>query len=153
MGAVSPQAKAKSQVAKAAYAKTPQGKFSRQKAQAKARGVEFSLTFEQWWKLWADSGRYAEMGRGLECWCMGRKGDSGPYAEGNVEIISVKQNLLEQMLNGKHTTNHLTNQMIKQIISLRDQGLTQDLIAEKVGVGQPYVSRVLSGKRGSLLME
>jgi hypothetical protein len=53
---------------------------------ATKRGVEFLLTFDEWWQIWKDSGKWTERGAGTDKYCMSRYGDEGPYAVGNVFI-------------------------------------------------------------------
>lgn len=74
------------------YQKTPKGKFIRQKANAVRRGINWELSFEDWWKIWEDSGKWEERGKGSNNYVMSRKMDSGGYSVGNVEIISCRKN-------------------------------------------------------------
>lgn len=67
--------------------------YKKQKSGAKARGIGFDMTFEQWWDFWRES--YHLRGQADEQLCMGRIGDVGPYALGNVQIITNKQNELD----------------------------------------------------------
>ena len=69
--------------------------FYSQRHSAGIRGIEFLLTFEEWLKIWADSGHLRERGRGLGKYCMARYGDIGPYAVGNVKIILFGENTSE----------------------------------------------------------
>ncbi|MGB9114670.1 hypothetical protein [Bradyrhizobium sp.] len=69
--------------------------YQRQRYSAKQRDVEFFLSFEQWCKLWEDSGVYHLRGRGG--FLMGRINDEGPYAVDNVEIISHRENFCQAM--------------------------------------------------------
>lgn len=62
-----------------------------QRCNAWARGIEWSITLPEWWKVWQDSGRWAERGRG-QGYCMARHLDEGPYAAGNVYICTCGQN-------------------------------------------------------------
>lgn len=64
-----------------------------QKSNARTRGVEFALTFDEWKELWIASGKWGERGRGSEKYCMCRTGDTGPYAVGNVYIDTNHKNL------------------------------------------------------------
>ena len=53
-----------------------------QKSNAKRRGIEFHLTFEQWMEFWGDD--LARRGPGRYELGMQRPCDSGPYAVGNI---------------------------------------------------------------------
>lgn len=66
--------------------------YGRQRQSARHRGIGWELTFEQWWQIWQDSGRYAERGPKCNQFVMARKWDRGPYAIGNVEIQTAQQN-------------------------------------------------------------
>ena len=67
-------------------------RFCEQKACAKRRGIPWLLPYWQWLQIWQDSGHLDERGRFKDCWVMGRNGDAGPYAEGNVKIIRAETN-------------------------------------------------------------
>jgi hypothetical protein len=73
--------------------------FQCQRIQAKARGVPFLLTFEEWWAIWQESGRWAEKGTRKDQYCMARTGDKGPYSVGNVRICTMAENRIEQAAN------------------------------------------------------
>jgi hypothetical protein len=64
--------------------------FAVQRSGAASRGIGWELTFEQWWQIWQESGRYHERG----VYVMARNWDVGPYAVGNVEIQTQSQNVL-----------------------------------------------------------
>lgn len=74
---------------------TPLRRFKYQRIHARQRGVEWLLTFEQWFAIWTESGHWHERGRTRGCYVMGRHGDVGPYAVGNVSIITTEQNVRE----------------------------------------------------------
>ena len=65
---------------------TPLGKFMQQRRQAKQREVAWELTYEEWWAIWQESGKWEQRGRKAGCFAMCRKGDVGPYRAGNVFI-------------------------------------------------------------------
>jgi hypothetical protein len=67
--------------------------FSDHKRRAGCYGIEFVLTFEKWWQIWESSGRWGERGNRRAQYCMARFNDKGPYAAGNVEIITNQENL------------------------------------------------------------
>jgi len=61
--------------------------FNQQKSNAKRRGIAWQLTFEEWSKIWIDSGKWELRGRNSGQYHMSRPGDQGPYAVDNVRII------------------------------------------------------------------
>lgn len=78
------------------YRSTPKGIYNKQKCNAHERGVEFLLTFDQWWDIWAKSGHWAQRGNRKGRYCMCRHGDEGPYAKGNVYIGTWSANTAER---------------------------------------------------------
>jgi hypothetical protein len=70
--------------------------FTRQKQNAKNRGIEWGLTFSQWWDLWESSGKWDLRGKYKGGYVMGRHGDEGPYAVGNVVICTHRENVMER---------------------------------------------------------
>jgi hypothetical protein len=70
-------------------------KYTTQKSNATRRGVEFLLSFEEWCKIWEDSGKYEQRGRGKDNYCMCRFGDIGPYSVDNVYIDTNSNNISE----------------------------------------------------------
>ena len=75
----------------------PLRKFESQRKAAKNRGVEWGLTFKQWWNIWQESGHWHERGRG-KGYCMARHGDTGGYTEDNVYICTIGQNFSDSYL-------------------------------------------------------
>jgi hypothetical protein len=72
-------------------------KFLKQRSNARSRGVPFNLTFQQWWDIWEESGKYKDRGRGRRGFVMHRINDRRPYEVGNAEIISAVDNFRETM--------------------------------------------------------
>ena len=70
-------------------------KFQNHKDNSKQRNAQFLLTFDEWFKIWIDSGFIAQRGRGSGKYCMARFGDKGDYVLGNVKIISYEENEAE----------------------------------------------------------
>jgi hypothetical protein len=54
---------------------------------AKRRGIDFLLSYEEWFQIWQESGHLHERGYRKGQYCMARFGDVGPYVVGNVHII------------------------------------------------------------------
>jgi hypothetical protein len=69
-----------------------QNRFYQHKINAERRGVEFKFTFDEWVKMWEDSGKWDERGWGSEKYCMARHNDTGPYSIDNVSIQTNKEN-------------------------------------------------------------
>lgn len=69
--------------------------FQFQKDRAKARGIKWDMTFDQWFKIWTESGHLHERGCRKGQYVMARFGDKGPYAIGNVKICTVEENRKE----------------------------------------------------------
>jgi hypothetical protein len=78
------------------YDQSPRGRFKQQKRNAKLRGIEWNLTYDQWCKLWADSSKWDQRGNWAEGYVMMRPGDTGPYAVGNVVIGRHIDNVTER---------------------------------------------------------
>lgn len=71
--------------------------YMNQKRYAEYRGIEWRMTFPEWWKVWQDSGHWEQRGRG-QGYCMGRYGDTGPYSPDNVYICTIGQNFSDSYL-------------------------------------------------------
>jgi hypothetical protein len=54
-------------------------KYRAHKSGAEKRGIEFRLTFEEWFFIWLTSGHLHERGKGKNKYCMARNGDKGAY--------------------------------------------------------------------------
>ena len=74
---------------------TPRGQFSIQKRKAKQRKIEWQLSFDDWWNIWQQSGKWEERGDSRGKYCMSRQGDTGPYSVENVYINLFESNTKE----------------------------------------------------------
>lgn len=77
------------------FCQTPIGAFRTQKSNARRRGIEWNLSFCEWWKIWQESGKWPERGLSKGGYVMARFGDVGPYSVGNVEFILATDNMLQ----------------------------------------------------------
>ncbi len=66
------------------------------KSNARKKGVQFKLSFEQWLRIWVESGHLEERGRHRGQYVMGRFGDKGAYEIGNVKILPHIENIKER---------------------------------------------------------
>lgn len=71
---------------------SPKRPYDMHRRNAHNRGIEFNLSFYEWFSIWEESGNWELRGRGLGMYCMSRKGDLGAYETGNVEIILFEDN-------------------------------------------------------------
>lgn len=71
-------------------------RYAQHMLNAARRGIEFDLTFEEWWEIWEP--RWNERGRGTNQLGMCRTRDQGPYAAGNVRLDTPKGNAGDRVL-------------------------------------------------------
>lgn len=81
---------------RAAYVRSPAGRYQAQRIEAGRRGIEWKLTFQEWVEWWGDD--YSKRGRGPDDLVMGRIGDIGPYSLDNIEKITKRQNCVNQRM-------------------------------------------------------
>ncbi len=81
---------------KAVFTKRVLTKFVDQRRRSRFRGIPFLLTFDEWWKIWRDSGHWPDRGTRQNQYCMARFGDKGPYSVNNVRITTVGENCAER---------------------------------------------------------
>ena len=74
------------------YTQNPKGVYIRQAANARRRGIPWEFTFDTWWEVWQNSGKWNERGRGKDTYCMARRRDQGSYRPDNVVIIPFGRN-------------------------------------------------------------
>lgn len=67
-------------------------RYSEHKDNARRRGIPFTLTFDEWLKMWVESGHYYERGFKNGQYVMSRFEDKGPYTIGNISIILAEEN-------------------------------------------------------------
>lgn len=65
-------------------------RYKQHKRSAEKRGIEFRLTFDEWWELWEPYYHLRGIGKGRMCMC--RELDRGAYEVGNVRIDLVQNN-------------------------------------------------------------
>ena len=78
------------------YQQTPKGKFANSKRRAKQRDIEWQLSFDEWWKLWQDSGQWNNRGVGRGKYLLCRTNDVGPYSILNTRIDTWENNMDER---------------------------------------------------------
>lgn len=84
------------------YNQTPFAKYTFQKKQANLRGIEWQLTFDEWYTFWQESGHWEERGQQPQQYCMCRYQDIGPYSLDNIYIDTTSNNAkLVRYLNRK----------------------------------------------------
>lgn len=79
--------------------KSPKGKYTTQRSDAKRRGIKWEFTFDSWFKFWLDSGKWEQ--RSPTGYCMCRFKDEGPYSVDNVYIDLASNNKKDAWDNNK----------------------------------------------------
>lgn len=75
-------------------------RFAQHKARARARGIEFEFTFDEWWAIWEP--RFFERGPRKGQLGMCRTRDQGAYRSGNVRLDTPKGNAGDRVLMRRH---------------------------------------------------
>lgn len=78
--------------------------YNLQGRHAVERGIAWEITFEEWLRVWKESGHLNLRGKGVGRYCMSRYGDAGPYAVGNVCIKLLSENSAEGHRNKPYLT-------------------------------------------------
>lgn len=68
-------------------------RYMMQRNKAQHRGIEWNLTFDEWFLWWLESGHYHERGRLKGQYVMARFGDAGPYSLDNIMCIPNRENV------------------------------------------------------------
>lgn len=121
---------------------SPQYAFTKQKNNAKHRGIEWRMTFAEWWAIWEASGKWEQRGRTGDSYVMARHGDVGPYSPSNVSIVQFRANLSEaRRADGAPGLRTLRGQLrasardrAQRARALRAAGESFDAIAAKMSV-------------------
>lgn len=71
--------------------KKARSEFTRKQREAKARGISFVMTFDEWWNWWQTDNRWARRWRGKGAIRMARIDNTGPIAIGNVREMSYSE--------------------------------------------------------------
>jgi len=93
--------------------KTAKRQFGTQKWCAGRRGIDWKMSFEEWIKIWKDSGHYEQRGPYKGQFVMSRVGDQGPYEIGNVYINTCEGNHIEANKGKTLTEEH--KEKIRQV--------------------------------------
>jgi hypothetical protein len=100
--------------------KVAKQRYNEQKYRATNRGIQFNLTFEQWYDIWDQSGKWEQRGCKKDNYVMSRIGDTGAYDVGNVFV---------QL----HTSNARDGQLGKKLSSTHIQTIKQTMLGNKNG--------------------
>lgn len=121
-------------------------KYACHKSKAKERGIPFELTFEEWWNIWQQSGKWELRGPGLHQYVMSRINDKGGYQVNNVIIQLASQNKREGNLGRiiPRTPEH----QAKLNASLRKTLDNPNYVNHNKG--KPNPTAALNGKKGAL---
>lgn len=75
--------------------------YLRQRNTSVSRSIEWRITLPEFARIWKESGRLDQRGRGAGKYCMSRNGDEGAYAADNVSIVLNEKNGRDGQANSK----------------------------------------------------
>lgn len=139
--------------------------FDRHQRNARARGIPFSFTFEEWWRWWQTDDRWSNRGRGAGQFVMARYGDTGPYAVDNVfcsdavensharaadPSVTAKQvSTMRASSNYQHLRDRMNHPCRKPVISPTGTFPSAALAAAAHGIHVSYAAKLAkSGTKG-----
>lgn len=67
-------------------------KYWAQKTSSKRRGIDFHISFDEWYDFWSVDDRWMNRGNRSGQYVMARHGDTGPYAIDNVRCATTEEN-------------------------------------------------------------
>ena len=123
--------------------------FSHQRRNAEKRGIEWSMTFPEWCKIWNESGKYPLRGRQAQSYVMSRLNDAGAYAIGNVKICTAVENISESYLvtTAEMRLKKRSSRLIQRNITafeLAEQGYSWAAIGQKLGVKVSSIGKYIT---------
>ena len=121
-------------------------KYACQKGKAKHRGIEFNLTYEEWWDIWEKSGKWEERGVNKGQYAMSRYGDQGAYEIGNVFIQPIGENTRQAHIGRKMPRTTEWQDKITQ--GLLKRFSDPNYINPNKGKSNPLAA--INGKKGAL---
>ena len=146
-----------------------------QKSSAKERDIPFLLDFVEWLVIWDMSGKLDDRGRLKGQYVMARKGDIGPYAWWNVDIIQCGENVSQaqvgrkipasvilKRLKTRKTRRFLNKKLMKsQILEIRSRYIKgsrwcnpcgMSFLAKEYGVGIETIKNIIHRKEAYVLV-
>jgi DNA invertase Pin-like site-specific DNA recombinase len=129
--------------------------YGRQKRTAAFRGIEWQITFDEWWAWWQEDSRWQRRGAERDQLCMARIGDSGPYAIGNIYCTTKSENMRDAWGNGRcdgkvGCPHKLSNHDVEQAKAMLAEGSPFKEVAKRVGVNRDTLRRYLPDGGGAL---
>ena len=88
--------------------------YSRQKSNAKQRGIKWKYTFFEWQCKWEESGKWEQRGRKKHQYVMCRYNDEGPYSFYNTKIDTAHNN------NKEATYHQYKGHVYKEYVRVKD---------------------------------
>lgn len=110
--------------------------YQSQKNKATSRGVPFLLTFDEWWAIWDESGKWDQRGCRRGQYVMARFGDAGAYERGNVRICTAAENRIDWGM----SLSKETRQQMSRAQKARWQENPWDIAALESARGKPASS-------------
>jgi hypothetical protein len=83
------------------------------------RGIECTITFDEWWFIWQESGHWVDRGRERGQWQMHRRILKGPYAVGNVYIAQIPEHPLDGNAKSRAREDRENQKHLQQVLADR----------------------------------
>lgn len=130
---------------------TPSKRYDNHKQRARRLGIGFNLTFEEWWSIWSESGKYSRCGTRRADYHMARFGDIGNYEVGNVRIITCAENCAEQIKKGaRNGYAKLTEIQVRELrAKAAELGCVTRALAEYFGICSYHARDIVKRKKWS----
>ena len=119
---------------------TPCKAYDNQRRHADARGIPWGFNYADWLELWLVSGKWEQRGKLSGQYCMCRLFDTGPYSKKNCYIALTDEN---QQTRWENTRKVLKGDQEKIVRLWLDTDLTQSDVADRFGIDQSYVSKLI----------
>jgi hypothetical protein len=110
-------------------------KYYTQKACAKRRDILFLLTFDDWWNMWQQSGKWHQRGCRKGQYVMSRYNDHGVYEIGNVFIQLNSENIKQAQLGNNRSHGPMSDEH-KKNLSIARTGLKLSCVSKLKGKPQ-----------------
>ena len=125
---------------------TANKKYSMQKTSAAARGIDWKLTFQEWYDWWQSTGHWEQRGCKKGQYVMARYNDTGPYSLDNIFCCTSEQNNKDRHKNNNYVSRTMKVIRCKPIVTPAGHFKSKKQAAEYYNVDSAAISFRLKKK-------